>query len=83
MGTNYFIGNRRRNARSRQRIRSPSEGIVALPSRRLSGGRLARRAEGEDALGTAGKMPALLGQFFYGEGEPFSPAFAQPLACVN
>jgi hypothetical protein len=29
--------------------------IVAPPSRRLSGGRLARRAEGEDALGTAGK----------------------------
>jgi len=28
---------------------------VAPPSRRLSGGHHARRAEGEDALGTAGK----------------------------
>jgi hypothetical protein len=32
--------------------------FVAPPSRRLSGGRLARR-RGRDALGTAGKMPAL------------------------
>jgi hypothetical protein len=34
--------------------------IIAPPSRRLSGGRDARRAEGEDAPATAGKMPALL-----------------------
>jgi len=32
---------------------------VAPPSRRLSGGRPARRAEGETPSGTAGKMPAL------------------------
>src|SRR5580693_10563982 len=33
--------------------------FVALPSRRLSWGRLASNSEGEDALGTAGRMPAL------------------------
>jgi len=39
---------------------APDREEVAPPSRRLSGGRPARRAEGEDALETAGKMPALL-----------------------
>src|SRR5208282_5941925 len=33
---------------------------VALPSRRLSGGRPRPPRRGRDALGTAGKMPALL-----------------------
>jgi hypothetical protein len=34
--------------------------LVAPPSRRLSGGRLRPPRRGRDALGTAGKMPALL-----------------------
>ena len=53
---------------------------AAPPSRRLSGGRLRPPRRGRDALGTAGKMPALLpyqfarGDFFCATVTIFSVA---------